>query len=196
MDRIKWRQDLIEDRNRLATILSAARQVGAARDEKLQALRDVIEQKCHVPLNPGNRKLLVFTAFADTAQYLYRELAGWALKEFGVHAALVTGTGHPCPTSARIFQHHHSVFSAFKRASRGPRWRWRDRPAHCHGLRKRRSESSRLRHRSELRHPLELGQDHSTVRPHRPSWLDQRVRWSRLFGHFSPIFKWKFCFSV
>src|SRR5581483_12156819 len=87
-------QDLIEDRNRLATLLSAAKQVGAARDAKLKALREVIERKCRSPLNPSNRKILVFTAFADTAQYLYRELSGWAQKELGLHAALVTGTGH------------------------------------------------------------------------------------------------------
>ena len=94
MDRVRWRQDLIEDRNRLATLLSAAKQVGAARDAELWALREVIERKCRQPLNAGNRKLLVFTAFADTAQYLYHELSGWAHKELGLHSALVTGGGH------------------------------------------------------------------------------------------------------
>ena len=76
VDRVRWRQDLIEDRNRLATLLSAAKQVGAARDAKLEALREVIERKCRQPLNAGNRKLLVFTAFADTAQYLYQRAFG------------------------------------------------------------------------------------------------------------------------
>ena len=75
VDLVRWRQDLIEDRNRLATLHAAAVQVGAARDAKLNALRELIENKAKAPLNPGNRKVIVFTAFADTAQYLY-ERAG------------------------------------------------------------------------------------------------------------------------
>jgi hypothetical protein len=118
VDRIKWRQDLIEDRNRLATLLSAANQVTAARDAKLKALREVIEHKCRAPLNPGNRKLLVFTAFADTAQYLYRELAGWALKEFSLHAALVTGTGQNQATVPRLRKDFVSIITAFSPRSK------------------------------------------------------------------------------
>ena len=118
VDRVRWRQDLIEDRNRLATLLSAAKQVGAARDAKLQALREVIEQKCRAPLNPGNRKLLVFTAFADTAQYLYRELAGWAQKEFGLHAALVTGTGQNQTTLPNLRKDFVSIITAFSPRSK------------------------------------------------------------------------------
>jgi len=118
VDRVRWRQDLIEDRNRLATLLSAAKQVGAARDAKLQALREVVAQKCRVPLNPGNRKLLVFTAFADTAQYLYRELAEWALKEFGVHAALVTGAGHNQTTLPNLRKDFVSIITAFSPRSK------------------------------------------------------------------------------
>jgi len=67
VDLVRWRQDLIEDRNRLATLCSAARQVDAGRDAKLEALRQLIENKVRAPLNPGNRKVIVFTAFADTA---------------------------------------------------------------------------------------------------------------------------------
>ena len=78
VDLVRWKQDLIEDRNRLATLLAAARQVDAARDAKLAALREVIEHKCRDPINPGNRKVIVFTAFADTAHYLYEQLAPWA----------------------------------------------------------------------------------------------------------------------
>ena len=118
VDRVRWRQDLIEDRNRLATLLSAAKQVSASRDAKLKALREVIEQKCRAPLNPGNRKLLVFTAFADTAQYLYRELAGWAQKEFGIHAALVTGTGHNQTTLPNLRKDFVSIITAFSPRSK------------------------------------------------------------------------------
>ena len=93
VDQIRWRQDLIEDRNRLATLQAAAQQVTAARDAKLAELRGVIEQKCHDPINPENRKVIVFTAFADTARYLYDELTPWARDTLGLESALVTGTG-------------------------------------------------------------------------------------------------------
>ena len=93
VDRIRWRQDLIEDRNRLATLYAAARQVTAERDAKLSELRAVIERKCRDPINSDNRKTIVFTAFADTARYLYDELAPWARKTLGVESALVTGAG-------------------------------------------------------------------------------------------------------
>jgi|APMI01.1.fsa_nt_gi hypothetical protein len=65
VDLIRWRQDLIEDRNRLATLLSAARQVDACRDAKLNALRDTIAHKCQHPTNAGNRK--VTCVFRDSA---------------------------------------------------------------------------------------------------------------------------------
>jgi hypothetical protein len=56
VDRVRWRQDLTEDRNRLATLLTTAKQVSAVRDAKLKALSQVIERKCREPLNPDNRK--------------------------------------------------------------------------------------------------------------------------------------------
>ena len=67
VDRVKWKQELLEDRNRLETLLSAARQIEPARDAKLTRLRELIAAKCQNPINDGNRKVIVFTAFADTA---------------------------------------------------------------------------------------------------------------------------------
>ncbi len=93
VDLIRWKQELIEDRNRLATLHAAAAAVNAARDAKLHALRDMIERKCQHPINPGNRKVIVFTAFADTARYLFDQLAPWAKTTLGIDTALVTGAG-------------------------------------------------------------------------------------------------------
>lgn len=122
VDHIRWRQDLTEDRNRLATLLSAARQVGPMRDAKLVHLRDVIERKYRQPLNPGNRKVIVFTAFADTARYLYEQLAPWALTELGLHAALVTGTGGNQTTLPMLRRDLVNILTAFAPRSK-------DRPA-------------------------------------------------------------------
>jgi hypothetical protein len=93
VDKPRWRQDLLEDRNRLSALLAAARQVSAARDAKLDALKTLIRGKVTNPINPGNRKVIVFTAFADTAQYLYDALAEWAFVELDLHSACVTGSG-------------------------------------------------------------------------------------------------------
>jgi hypothetical protein len=112
-DLIRWKQDLIEDRNRLATLVSAARDVDPRRDAKLIALRNVIEDKCRTPINPGNRKVLVFTAFADTARYLYEQLAPWAKQALGIEAALVTGTGANRTTLPRLRKDLASILTAF-----------------------------------------------------------------------------------
>lgn len=93
VDKVRWRQDLHEDRNRLATLLASAQAIVPERDEKLERLRECIRAKVNAPLNPSNKKVIVFTAFADTAHYLYAQLAPWALEELGLHSALVTGAG-------------------------------------------------------------------------------------------------------
>jgi hypothetical protein len=93
MDLIRWEEDLVEDRNRLMTMLSSAREVDSSRDAKLAELKEVIANKCKIPINDGNQKVIIFTAFADTAKYLYEHIASWATKDLGVHSALVTGTG-------------------------------------------------------------------------------------------------------
>lgn len=113
VDLIRWKQDLIEDRNRLATLHAAATQVDAARDAKLAALRDVILQKCQSPINPGNLKVLVFTAFADTAEYLYAQLAPWAKSTLGIDSAVVTGTGRNQTTKAGLRKDFASILTAF-----------------------------------------------------------------------------------
>lgn len=118
VDLIRWKQDLNEDRNRLATLYSAAYQVGAARDAKLEKLREIIAEKVRNPLNPGNRKVIVFTAFADTAKYLYAELASWAQSELGLHSALVTGGGHNQTTLPGLRRDLTSILTTFSPRSK------------------------------------------------------------------------------
>ena len=113
VDLIRWKQELIEDRNRLSTLYSAARQVTAARDAKLAELRGIIERKCRDPINPENRKLIVFTAFADTARYLYDQLASWARNDLGLESALVTGAGGNQTTVPHLRRDLASILTAF-----------------------------------------------------------------------------------
>ena len=113
VDLVRWKQDLVEDRNRLSTLLAAAREVSPERDAKLDALRRMIEHKCRSPINPANRKLIVFTAFADTARYLYDQLTPWAKASLGLEAGLVTGTGANRTTLPDLRRDMGSILSAF-----------------------------------------------------------------------------------
>ncbi|MES1972856.1 MAG: helicase-related protein [Pseudomonadota bacterium] len=67
-------------------------------DGKLQHLKALIAQKLAEPINPGNRKLIIFTAFADTAQYLYDQIAAEALSQQLIHTGRVTGSDAPKST--------------------------------------------------------------------------------------------------
>ncbi len=93
MDEHRWRQDLEDDRTKLAELLDEAQKIEASRDAKLRALRELIAYKCKNPINDGNRKIIVFTAFSDTAGYLYEHIAEWARTELGVYSAQITGSG-------------------------------------------------------------------------------------------------------
>jgi len=92
-----WLKDLQRDKEQLSLLHSAAKDVTEDRDAKLKELRRLIQRKVAEPTTNKdgrpNRKVLVFTAFADTASYLFDVLQPWARKDLGIHAALVTGGG-------------------------------------------------------------------------------------------------------
>lgn len=96
LDIDKWLGALKQDREQLSGLLEQARLVTPARDAKLNTLKRLIRAKVKHPTRnsrgEANRKVLVFTAFADTAKYLFDELQGWAREELGIHVALVTGS--------------------------------------------------------------------------------------------------------
>lgn len=92
MDRIKWRQALEDDRHNLEQLITEAAKVQPHRDEKLQYLKQHIHKKITEPINSNNKKIIIFTAFADTANYLYENIANWAKENLDVHTALVTGS--------------------------------------------------------------------------------------------------------
>jgi len=93
IDLVKWRQELEYDRDTLTKLMESAATISTTRDEKLTRLKEVIAHKIENPLNDDNKKVIVFTAFADTTTYLYKELSEWILKEYGLYAALIKGSG-------------------------------------------------------------------------------------------------------
>jgi len=103
LDLAAWQADLAKDRGQLDSLHQAASQVTPRRDAKLSELRKHIENKVKNPTTNArdekNRKVIVFTAFADTAAYLYDNLNEWARETLHIHAALVTGGSHANKTT-------------------------------------------------------------------------------------------------
>lgn len=113
VDLVRWRQELLEDRNRLSSLHAAAAEVTVDRDAKLAALRQMIADKAASPINASNRKVIVFTAFADTARYLYDNLADWASEELGIASAVVTGSGGNQTNLPDLRRDMASILAAF-----------------------------------------------------------------------------------
>ncbi len=91
VDALRLADDLDFDIGKLHELLNYAERVTPERDAKLIRLRKFIEQKVREPYNPGNRKVLVFTAFADTADYLFDQLASGLKNDLGLECAELTG---------------------------------------------------------------------------------------------------------
>ncbi len=91
MDYISWKRDIDEDLENLQLLILMVEDITPEYDYKLNQLIDVIRKKVASPINPGNKKILIFTAFSDTAEYLYENISSMAKKELGLNTALITG---------------------------------------------------------------------------------------------------------
>lgn len=88
MDYIRWKRDIDNDIENLQLLILMVEDITPEYDFKLNELLQVIREKVAHPINPGNKKILIFTAFADTAEYLYENVSQMALSELGLHTAL------------------------------------------------------------------------------------------------------------
>ena len=92
-----WLEDLKRDRDQLEKPYRSAKEINIDRDAKLAKLKELIALKINNPTttknDQPNRKVLVFTAFADTADYLYGALREWATSNLNIHIGMVTGAG-------------------------------------------------------------------------------------------------------
>lgn len=92
MDLILFREELESDRVILKELLLKTERITSERDQKMKDLMQLIRHKIEEPINAGNKKILVFSAFADTVKYLYEHCAPVLDRELGVKSALVTGS--------------------------------------------------------------------------------------------------------
>jgi superfamily II DNA or RNA helicase len=98
MDLPSWEHDLRADLLVIDALLAEMQKISPTEDAKLQHLKNQINNKLANPINPGNKKILIFTAFADTANYLYAHIAASLLQSHRLHTGKVTGSDHPKST--------------------------------------------------------------------------------------------------
>ena len=117
MDYVSWRKKLVHDKAIMGRLLEQLEPVTPEHDLKLNTLRDVIIQKSREPINPGNRKVLIFSAFSDTADYLYNELSkDPELK--GFNFGKVTGSKGSISTLPRVGTDFNDVLTCFSPISK------------------------------------------------------------------------------
>lgn len=95
LDKIRYKSDLEYDLAILEHMSQEIKKVTPQRDEKIEELKRIICKKISEPINAENKKVIIFTAFADTANYLYENLHKWAKNEFDIYSGLVTGSKEP-----------------------------------------------------------------------------------------------------
>ena len=98
MDLPSWEHNLKADLAIIDGLLDEMHKITPEDDAKLQHLKTQINSKISSPINPGNKKILIFTAFADTANYLYKYLSPYILEAHKLHTARVTGSDGPKST--------------------------------------------------------------------------------------------------
>ena len=92
MDYVTWLADLRLDAALLDGLESLTSDITPENDSKLQKLIEVIGNKIEKPINGDNKKVIVFSAFADTADYLYDNLSGLIKEKYGLNTAMISGT--------------------------------------------------------------------------------------------------------
>jgi SNF2 family DNA or RNA helicase len=92
MDFFSWRNELRADAEILELMRLMIMDVTPEHDTKLQELFRLVKEKIEQPINPDNKKILIFSAFSDTVEYLYENLCGFIKGRFGLDVAMVTGS--------------------------------------------------------------------------------------------------------
>ena len=119
MDLESWKRDLLADAETLELLVLMLKDIDARHDSKLQLLRETICNKLKTtPFNPGNKKVLLFSAFADTAQYIYDNLSSFFKDEYGIDSALVSGSGKARTTIKGLSTDINDVLTCFSPKSK------------------------------------------------------------------------------
>lgn len=113
MDIVSWGNSLQRDKERLDELLALVQGITPEQDNKLHELFKLIDNKIQHPMNSGNKKIIIFTAFADTAQYLYEHVSAYAKEKFGLDTAMITGTVDGRSTIPKLRCDFNTVLTCF-----------------------------------------------------------------------------------
>lgn len=118
IDHIKMTQELQEDKENLEKLLKSAFLVQPKDDAKLNELKELVTNKVQQPINLNNKKIIIFTAFSDTAEYLYDNITTWSQSNFNINTALVTGSGSNKTSLKGISKDLNSILTNFSPLSK------------------------------------------------------------------------------
>lgn len=119
MDYISWLRDLKEDSENLELLALMVADITPEHDYKLNALKDIIKNKIENPINEGNKKVIVFSAFSDTADYLYENISTYVKETFGLNTAEITGNVDGRTTIPKMKCDLNTVLTVFSPISKG-----------------------------------------------------------------------------
>lgn len=119
MDYISWKASLERDKEVLDLLTIMIEDITPEHDSKLQELYHVIDEKISHPINDGNKKIIIFTAFSDTAYYLYDNICDYIKQKYGLNTALVTGSVEGRTNAPLKNKDLNSVLTCFSPISKG-----------------------------------------------------------------------------
>ena len=118
MDHRSWREQLSKDSEILELLTLVVGDITPEHDCKLQELFRVIKDKMEHPINEGNKKIIIFTAFADTADYLYENVSKYVKDNFGLNTAIITGNVEGRTTAKLARNDLNTVLTCFSPISK------------------------------------------------------------------------------
>lgn len=118
MDYKSWRDSLVRDRDILELLTLMVGNITPEYDSKLQELFRVIKNKLENPINQDNKKIIIFTAFADTAEYLFDNVSKYVKENFGLNTAMVSGSVEGRTTVPKLKSDLNTVLTCFSPISK------------------------------------------------------------------------------
>ena len=119
MDYVSWRDSLEKDAEVLELLTVMVGDITPDHDSKLQELYKIIDEKISNPINEGNKKIIIFTAFADTAGYLYDNVSEYVKSKYGLNTAMVSGSVDGRTTCPKLRGDLNTVLTCFSPISKG-----------------------------------------------------------------------------
>lgn len=118
MDYVSWRNSLQKDADILELLSLMIEDITPEHDIKLQKLLEIIDNKITNPINENNKKIIIFTAFADTAGYLYDNVSTYVKEKYGLNTAMVSGMVEGRTTCPKLKKDLNTVLTCFSPLSK------------------------------------------------------------------------------